>query len=933
MFFCQVLVKIHAQDEIPLPTLDDADRKVEELVTLRSVVVTEAGDVSLELHLPIDSQQGPFIQNIVHQELPRLVAYFGWAPKGGIHLHLDDQQPLANGFARVFPHNFMGIYQQPPVGEDALTVHAQYMRSLIIHELIHIIHMDQTRGILQVIRSLFGAVGKLGGVTPRWFSEGIATWGESAFTSGGRLNSPMIQQQLKLAFADDSFCSTIDCLDNPGKYPFGHLPYWVGAAFLGSLEDANPGAIACLVRENSRRLPFFLNRSFHRCTGKSAQDNFSHFRDRELRRDGERTSLLGMSLKEEFDGVLVEKGHGLGKTAMIQVELDGRREVLTLYNLRDGSLVDHKKFRDRIHSIAPMSSFSFEQNQVLILGDNGTAGGGKRWWRVVLQDFKSERLRLSGPTPDYLFEYDSETFLGWSFEKGRWVLRNYAGDESSPLIHLDERVTMRRPRLIKVQGGWQMVFAAQWLNQLGEEVYTIKSIGLDRRARILYSSRNPFELLDAVDDLILVKASNEVLSLGKRELIMPSLNSGELAGLSLSRAEQGPLFLQRVSARSPRLLLRPRFRAVEETPQWPMLGREQLQFPADLSPTTELEVVSYPGLRHFRPKYWAFGIGGSENLTRYDVSTGLMDPMARHDLMLMGSYYQEISEGGGLFQYTYRPSSLGFSVGAGRTYTVRGSRQSADRATFYDAQVFRTMRLGRVSFTPSVFYLHEDIDDFLSTRTQQSLGIGQSLSYQPLFSTSFIGPARLTSNVYRQSTDGFSSFIGERHRLDLTLRSGFESLNFHLRGTMARLRKNTFLDGVLYGGGSAALYNLGGFHEFYGVEYGDLFGNKMRTARGQIDWRILSPYRGRGLFPLYLKTVHLLLGVDYAQTEAAFIGREFVESGRLTSYHTGLSFKTDFAYFIPLDFDFIYASVQNPNGANANQFLFLLRGNFDLSSY
>jgi hypothetical protein len=925
--FGRTLGALAEDGPIPFAT-EELDAAQEQISTLRFSVETVQGDVPIELHLPASSKLVVVLKAIITEELPRLVAYFGWAPTSGIHLHYDTAQTQANGYARVFPHNLVGLFEHPPIGEEALTIHAQYQRALIIHELIHILHMDQTRGILADIRTFFGAVGKLGGVTPRWFSEGVATWGESAFTSGGRLQSPLLTYQLKRAYLDPDFCPQIDCLDNPGVYPYGHLPYWVGAHFLAHLESQKPGVIACLVRENSRRLPFFLNASFRACTGKRAQELFAEFRQNKL--------LPKTAIKDDERSdrhPVYEKGAVLTKNYLVQMERDRTREWVSVYRVREPrELWASLAPRDRPLTLMPATSFSADRDELLLSGSRGFARESLRWWRLDLKTQEFTLIDLGEHRPVLLFEYESEKFVGWFFEKGRWELAQIEQGQKRNLAFLDERETKRRARLIKIQNQWQLVFASQWVNHRGEEIYTLRAIDFSRKSRLLHSSKEPFDLLDAVDDFLVVKAREGIRTLGARahgfspelERSLVTMNLSPIQGgfhhALVKNDLTGPLFVEEIPMISQSL-----------TSQ--SLSREELEFAGSLVELSNLPTSTYPGLRHFKPKYWGFGFGGTENLTRYDVSTSLSDPLDRHTFGLMGSYYQEIKRGGGDVSYTYRPSSYGFTVGASKGYLLRGTRQSADESTRYEASFFRQFRLARLTYTPSLFAAKEEIDDFLSSRSQDLTGLSQAFVYRPLYSHSLIGTTILTTSVYHQRTDGFKAFFGERHKLMLNLRPGWDRMTLELTGAMSRLRKSSFLDGVVYGGGSAALYNLGGFHEFYGVEYGDLFGNFMRTARGVVDLRLIDHYRGPGFFPLFLKATHLRLGVDYAKTQAVFLGRDRIRRGELTSLHGGLSFKTDMAYFVPVEIDLIYAQVLNPEGRNTNQLLFLLRGSFDLSSY
>lgn len=64
-------------------------------------------------------------------------------------------------------------------------------------------------------------MGKLGGVTPCWFTEGIATWGEAYFTNGGCPKNNLFVTETYSCLMDDNFCDEIECLDQLLKYPYG----------------------------------------------------------------------------------------------------------------------------------------------------------------------------------------------------------------------------------------------------------------------------------------------------------------------------------------------------------------------------------------------------------------------------------------------------------------------------------------------------------------------------------------------------------------------------------------------------------------------------------------------------------------------------------------------------------------------------------------
>ena len=902
----------------------DVDKQALEKKSLRTydfVVETHLGPLEFELHLSEHAlSRATEIEAILQEDAPALVRYFDWRPKGVTHLHLDTEQLQANGYASAFPRNLIGLYEKPPVGEEHLIVHPLYLRGLVVHELVHILHMDQTRGILTTLRSFFGAIGKLGGVVPRWFSEGIATWAESRFTTGGRLQSPLLDYQLKRAFAKPDFCQTIDCLDDPGQWPMGSLSYWVGAKFMEQLELEREGTVACLVRYNSSRLPFFLNGAFRFCTGSRADQKFAEFRDQKLR-----TRVVGRDFKNlravvsTGEAIQFQANHVLMDDKLVQLEVQNERSYLQVYDGKTGVPRKPWFFKERIQSLQHPSPLSRETGLLIFSSINHFKNSENHWWGLDLNEMKIKPLKLK-ESGDYLFWIEKENYLYWIFERGSWSLKT---DKENLRLRLKPTENLRQPRLINLENQLKMIFAVQFRDEQNREVSELRSFDyLKGVVEILYQSFEPFELLEAIDDLILIRQKNQLIHLAQKKLDVPQALVDNLVQLRLSNDWS-------------HLVLKGDYRRTYLA-QLPMSAqrRPQTTLPAIEAKTfaPPEAVNSYPALSHFKPHYWTLGIGGSENLTRYDVATSVNDPLSRHTLSMRGSFYQEISKSGGLIDYAYWPGSFGLGLSFDKSYFLRGTRRSADSHDSTNLTLNYRKDFWRLAWRPSLFYAMDNIDDFISTREQQQFGVTSGLFYTPLFNHSFIGSTSLQVSVFQQRTEGFENFRGERAKLSTTLRSGWTPLEFHFSGAFSKLHKRGLQSGILYGGGSEALLNLGGFHEFYGITYGDLLGNEIRTARGQMSLRLFKSYSGPGLFPVYLKTTHLLLGVDYAKSRNIFLDDRFLLADNIQSIHGGLSFKIDFAYFMPLSADFIYAQVKNPEGADQNQFLFLIRGDLSFTS-
>ena len=109
-------------------------------------------------------------------------------PRGIIDVTLSDDVDAANGFTTVFPSNRFTIFLTPPVTDPGLQNYDSWERLVIVHELTHVFHLDRSRGLWGTLQSIFG---RLPGFFPNqyqpsWVIEGLATYYESRFTTGGR---------------------------------------------------------------------------------------------------------------------------------------------------------------------------------------------------------------------------------------------------------------------------------------------------------------------------------------------------------------------------------------------------------------------------------------------------------------------------------------------------------------------------------------------------------------------------------------------------------------------------------------------------------------------------------------------------------------------------------------------------------------------------
>src|SRR6266516_1777919 len=153
-------------------------------------------------------------------------------PRGIIDLTLSDDVDAANGFTTVFPSNRFTIFLTPPVTDPGLQNYDSWERLVIVHELTHVFHLDRSRGLWGTLQSIFGRVPGFfpNQYQPSWVIEGLATYYESRFTTGGRADGTFHREIVAADAAADRARSPWNALYF-SRWPDGLGPYAYGSRF------------------------------------------------------------------------------------------------------------------------------------------------------------------------------------------------------------------------------------------------------------------------------------------------------------------------------------------------------------------------------------------------------------------------------------------------------------------------------------------------------------------------------------------------------------------------------------------------------------------------------------------------------------------------------------------------------------------------------
>lgn len=866
-------------------------------------VNTKYGEYNFELHLPSNDENFTSrVVKILQKDTAKVAEYFQYAPREVVHFVLKEEAFQANGSATVFPRDLIVLRKFPPLGSEHLSTGDDYLQGLVLHELIHIIHMDQTEGFLEVMRKIFGAVGKLGGLTPRWFTEGVATWGESQFTDGGRLRNNMMRSQWEQALISKDFCDSIDCLDNPGLFPFRQFPYWAGAYFMEYLEKRNAGSVRCLVKANNNNFPFFLNSAFKECFGMSATHMYRSYRlsvidrirSREQEPSSEFTALKNILGPKDFQSGLV-----VANKKIISTESDNKVRKIIIQDLESGE-GKVLSTSGRISGIEKLNSSEFSIKSFSDIRDTTER-------TTVVYDFKDfKRLDSSF---DYNFKYQNE-MVGFKFTNDRWI------------IGKDDYIFPKEVSIASLKGTHDGVYfkyldIRDGLKQLAFYSFKTKSV------QSVKTYRSPFEILDSCKESALVRSDESLYLVNLKN--SAKINSKSAKRIIFGAFGENKSVVLLDSSRSSSYIWNKGCKQLEKMKTvFKRVKPRVIQANTSDVKTKEVTKKSYPGAKHFLPRWWFFQFfSATDELSAYGVTTSINDPDSRHTFNLGALYYSEISEAVPDVNYTYAISNYQFlSIGHSKVYSESTLRKGNDSKEVDILSYFKIFEFDSFDLTTGLYGSLQRVDDFLSVRDEKEYGAILKIEKPRTKSDDFFQQLELKGRLFKKEVDGQNSFNGMQSILSTEI-NPLRRLFFQGLGSYGSLDKKTFANGVLYGGGAYTEY-----HQFYGLPYSDIFGNEIKSGRVGVRYEAIDIYSGPGLVPFYFEQVHFLGGTDYIAADRILIGSQVLRNKSVQSYWGGVRLDMTLFYSLPISIEVIKSFVQNDYGENEDATNVLVKGGF-----
>ncbi|MBI4818801.1 MAG: PD40 domain-containing protein [Deltaproteobacteria bacterium] len=163
--------------------------------------------------------------------LPRLTRRFDYELSGRVTIVIDDQTDVANGSATILPSKTVTLLITPPTEVSGLEDYDDWLESILIHELTHVVHLDMVYGLPWLGRQIFGKYVALNSYTPAWVTEGLAVYSETVDTGAGRGRSSYVDMVLRMAVLDDEFPTIDRGFRSYSSWPFSNVAYFVGGRF------------------------------------------------------------------------------------------------------------------------------------------------------------------------------------------------------------------------------------------------------------------------------------------------------------------------------------------------------------------------------------------------------------------------------------------------------------------------------------------------------------------------------------------------------------------------------------------------------------------------------------------------------------------------------------------------------------------------------
>jgi hypothetical protein len=224
----------------------------------------------------------------------RISGSLGYQATQMTEVALTDDSDQANGSATALPFNTVRLYVTAPEDLSPIGDYDDWYTELVTHEYTHIAHLDNISGAPAIVNAILGKTLAPNQVQPRWITEGLAVVSESQHSSAGRIRSGLFDMFLRADVVGDRIAGIDQFSSLAFRWPQGNLWYLYGSRFLGWITDVyGPNTMRAVAAEyGAWILPWGINRSIRRVTGRTYVDLYEGFKDYIRRLYGEQVRAV-----------------------------------------------------------------------------------------------------------------------------------------------------------------------------------------------------------------------------------------------------------------------------------------------------------------------------------------------------------------------------------------------------------------------------------------------------------------------------------------------------------------------------------------------------------------------------------------------------------------------------------------------------------------
>lgn len=164
----------------------------------------------------------------VHRDLSRFIEP---SSKDKTAIILLDNSDLPNGVTNPLDKSIK-IWLVNPNELEIGSKFESWLRLVITHEYMHILHLDQVSGTSKILRNIFGRIILPNQILPYWMIEGYTVYAETQYASGGRGSDTLFDMYLREMYRNNKLLEPdqVSSYNSLESWPSGTAVYLYGGS-------------------------------------------------------------------------------------------------------------------------------------------------------------------------------------------------------------------------------------------------------------------------------------------------------------------------------------------------------------------------------------------------------------------------------------------------------------------------------------------------------------------------------------------------------------------------------------------------------------------------------------------------------------------------------------------------------------------------------